>query len=45
MLSVAVDEINEALFEELGDTALVYEDDSPCVLEDYTDELKGMLKI
>lgn len=44
MLSVAVDSINEKLFDEFGDTVIVFEGDVPIILEDYLDELKGMIK-
>ena len=42
MLSVAIDAINDKLFDRFGDTAIYYEGDTPAVYEDYADELKGM---
>lgn len=44
MLSVAVDSINEKLFDEFGDTVIVFEGELPVLLEDYIDELKEILK-
>lgn len=44
MLSVAVDSINEKLFDEFGDTVIVFEGESPIILEDYLDDLKGIIK-
>ena len=43
MLSVAADSINEKLFDMFGDTVIIFEDDVPVVIEDYADELKGMI--
>ncbi len=43
MLSVLVDAINEALFDRFGDTVLLMEDAVPVLLEDYAEELKGMI--
>lgn len=45
MLSVAVDSINEKLFDEFGDTVIVFEGDLPVLIEDYIDDLRGFLKI
>ncbi len=44
MLSVLVDAVNESLFELFNDTVLVYDGDRPELIEDYTDELKGIIK-
>lgn len=41
MLSVLVDAINEKLYDRFGDSVL---DETPQVLEDYTDELKEMIR-
>ena len=41
LLSVLVDAINEKLYDQFGDSVL---DDTPQVLEDYTDELKEMIR-
>ena len=43
MLSVAVEEINETLFDDFGDTVIDFDGDSPIIIEDYENELKGML--
>lgn len=44
MPSVLVDGINEKLYEEFGDTVIVYEGETPELLEDYIEELKGIIK-
>lgn len=43
MLSVLVDRVNEALYDEFMDSVLVL-DDRPQVLEDYIDDLKEMVR-
>lgn len=43
MLSVAVDAINDKLFDEFGDTVIIFEGDAPVVLEDYEEDLKRFL--
>ena len=43
MLSVVTDSINEALFDQFGDTVIVFEGDAPELVEDYAEELKGMV--
>ncbi len=45
MLSVAVEEINETLFEDFGDTVIEFDGDTPIIIEDYENELKGMFNI
>lgn len=45
LVSVAADAVNEKLFDHFGDTVIVFEDDAPAVLEDYTEELKGMFPL
>lgn len=45
LVSVAADSINEKLFDLFGDTVIVFEGDNPVLLEDYTDELKGMIPL
>lgn len=45
MLSVAVEEINEMLFEDFGDTVIEFDGDTPIIIEDYENELKGMFNI
>ena len=44
MSTVLVDSINEKLYDCFGDTVLV-DDSSPTIIEDYTKELKEMLKL
>lgn len=39
MLSVLCERINEAFFDRFGDTVLVWENDTPVLLEDYREEL------
>lgn len=43
MLSVVVDAINEKLFDRFGDTVIVFEGDTPEVLEDYAEEAAEIL--
>lgn len=43
MPSVAADTINEALFDEIGDVAVLCEDDKLSLMEDYRDELDQLL--
>lgn len=45
MLSVAVEEINETLFDDFGDTVIDFDGDTPIIIEDYENELKGMFNI
>lgn len=40
MASVAADAVNEKLFEEFGDSVILFEGDEPVVAEDYAEELK-----
>lgn len=42
MLSVVVDAINEKLYDQFGDTVIVFEGDTPEVLEDYAEEVKAL---
>ena len=45
MLSVLADEINENLYDDIGDTVIEMQDDgTPVLIEDYLDDLKGMLE-
>ena len=45
MLSVLADEINENLYDDIGDTVIeMQEDGTPVLIEDYLDDLKGMLE-
>lgn len=43
MLSVVADAINEKLFDRFGDTVIVFEGDTPMVLEDYVGEVEEIL--
>lgn len=45
MTSVMADSINEKLFDTFGDTVLLFDGDSPEIIEDYLEELKSILKI
>lgn len=45
MVSVLVDSINEALFDEFGDTVIDFNGDTPKVIEDYLEDLKGLCKV
>lgn len=45
MLSVAVEEINETLFDNFGDTVIDFDGETPQIIEDYENELKGMFNI
>ena len=40
MLSILVDEINEAFYDEIGDTVLEFDGSEPMLVEDYLDEIK-----
>lgn len=42
-LSVLCDGINEKLFDMFGDTVIDFDMDSPVLIEDYIDELKGII--
>ena len=44
MPSVAADEINEALFEEFGDTVMICDDDRLSLVEDYREALEQLAK-
>ena len=43
MLSVIVDSINEKLFDIFEDTVIVFDGETPEIIEDYEDELKGIV--
>lgn len=43
MVSLAVDRINEAFFERVGDTVIEFEGDDPCLVEDYADDVRKAL--
>ena len=42
--SVLVDSINEKLFDRFGDTVIGYDAERPEVIEDYREELRGMIR-
>ncbi len=44
MLSVVADSVNEKLFDMFGDNVIEFDGDSPRIIEDYADELKGLVK-
>ena len=43
MPSIIADAVNEALFDEIGDTVLSCDDDRLSLVEDYRDDLTRML--
>lgn len=43
LLSVLVDGINDQLYDRFADTVLLWDGDCPAVIEDYLDELKGLV--
>ncbi|MGN0690976.1 MAG: TerB N-terminal domain-containing protein [Oscillospiraceae bacterium] len=45
MVSVLCDSINEKLFDMFGDTVIEYIGDEPSVIEDYEEELKGIVNL
>ena len=44
LLSIMVDGINEKLFDQFGDTVLEFDGETPVPVEDYLDELKGIIE-
>lgn len=44
MPSILVDSINEKLFDRFGDTVIIFDGGMPELIEDYRDELKGIIK-
>lgn len=44
MLSMIADSVNEKLFDLFGDTVILFDSDSPELIEDYVPELKGLIK-
>lgn len=44
MLSVVIDSINESLFDTFCDTVILYDGEVPELIEDYIEELKGMIR-
>ena len=43
MPSLLADSINEKLYDDFADTVLTFDGDTPVVIEDYEEELKGMI--
>ncbi len=43
MLSIIVDSINEKLYDTFSDTVILFDGDEPEIIEDYTDDVKGLL--
>lgn len=44
MPSVIADSVNEKLYEMFGDTVIVFDGDVPTLIEDYIEELKGIIQ-
>lgn len=44
MLSILIDSVNDKLFDTFGDTVIVFDSDTPELIDDYIDELKGLIK-
>jgi hypothetical protein len=45
MLAIEIDAINEALYDEIGDTVIEFDGDTPELVEDYIDDIKQILGI
>lgn len=45
MLAVEIDAINEALYDEIGDTVIEFDGDTPRLVEDYIGEIKNTLEL
>lgn len=45
LLSVLADGVNEKLFDRFCDTVIEFDGDTPVVIDDYADELKGMIEL
>ncbi|MDF2587609.1 MAG: hypothetical protein K0S41_1450 [Anaerocolumna sp.] len=45
MLSVVMDEINEILFDQLSDNCIIFDENDPVIVEDYMEELKGIINL
>lgn len=43
MLSLLADSVNEKLFDNFADTVIIFDGYMPVIIEDYEDELKGMI--
>lgn len=44
MLSVLVDHINETLFDDFGDTVILFDGDTPELIEDYVEDVAALLE-
>ena len=44
MLSVLADAINDKYFDEFGDTVIDFDGEMPFVIEDYQEDLRGLLE-
>ncbi len=44
LLSVVVDSVNEKLFDVFCDTVIIFDGETPEIVEDYEEELKGLIK-
>ncbi len=42
-VSILADAVNEALFDQFGDTVICFEGDTPVIIEDYIEDLKGFV--
>lgn len=45
MLSIEIDAINEAMYDEIGDTIIEFDGESPTLVEDYIEDIKEILGI
>lgn len=45
MLSIEIDAINEAMYDEIGDTVIEFDGESPSLVEDYIEDIKEILGI
>lgn len=43
MVSVLAESVNEQLYDEFADTVIEFDGDTPVIVEDYMDDLKGMI--
>ncbi len=44
MLTVLIDSINEKLFDMFNDTVIIYDSDKPELIDDYIEELRGIIR-
>jgi hypothetical protein len=45
MLTVVMDEINEILFDHFNDSCISFDENEPVIVEDYIEELKGIINL